>query len=332
MRKSGRKLILVTGRDLLDLQRVFPQLELFDLVVAENGALLFDPAKKEETPLAEAPSPAFVERLRQLGVLPLAVGRTIVATWEPNEKLVLECIRELALELHIVFNKGAVMVLPGNAGQGVGDGHCTTAGAQECLIVLRIANADDVMQRQAQRLEGTLETPRLVDVKAKADVEVADHGAGVIELARMLTESDLRGAGLKIPRVQPELGTRADKTPICLSPVETTLITGGSGSGKSTIVTALLEQLRDLAFLFCVVDPEGDYSELADAVVVGDAKQEPRLGEVMRLLAKPEVSVVVNLLAVDPPERPRFLAEVSARDRQASLGDRGDRAAALDRA
>jgi len=38
-RKSGRKLILVTGRELEDLESVFPRLELFDRVVAENGAV-----------------------------------------------------------------------------------------------------------------------------------------------------------------------------------------------------------------------------------------------------------------------------------------------------
>ncbi|NJO23520.1 MAG: hypothetical protein HC868_12030 [Sphingomonadales bacterium] len=80
---------------------------LFDLVVAENGALLFDPAKKEEKPLSEPPSPAFVDRLRELGVTPLSVGRSIVATWEPHQKIVLDGIHELALELHIIFNKGA---------------------------------------------------------------------------------------------------------------------------------------------------------------------------------------------------------------------------------
>jgi Helicase HerA, central domain len=87
------------------------------------------------------------------------------------------------------------------------------------------------------------------------------------------------------------------------------LITGSSGGGKSTVVTAILEQLRELAFQFCVVDPEGDYLELPDAVAVGDAKQGPRLSEVMKLLEKPDVSVVVNLLAIDPLERPRFLAK-----------------------
>src|SRR5262249_39141196 len=70
-----------------------------------------------------------------------------------------------------------------------------------------------------------------------------------------------------------------------------------------------LEQIRDLGFQFCVVDPEGDYSEFPDAVVVGDARQEPRISEIGRLLMKPEVSVAVNLLAIDPVERPRFLAK-----------------------
>ena len=309
VRRSGRKLILVTGRDLPDLERVFPELDLFDLVVAENGALLFNPAKKEETPLAEPPSPAFVKRLRQLGISPLSVGRTIVATWEPHEKAVLETIRELALELHIVFNKGAVMVLPGNVNKAWGLKRAIKPLRLSMHNVVGIGDAEnDQAFLSACGCAAAVENA-LPSVKARADFVVPDHGAGVIELARLLTESDLRVSGLKVPRVQPVLGTRADNTTICLSPFETTLVTGGSGAGKSTIVTALLEQIRDLAFQFCVVDPEGDYSELPDAVVVGDAKQEPRLGEVMSLLAKPDVSVVVNLLAIDPPERPRFLAK-----------------------
>ena len=53
-----------------------------------------------------------MERLRERGVEPLSVGRSIVATWEPMETVVLEVIHEQGLELQITFNKGAVMVLP----------------------------------------------------------------------------------------------------------------------------------------------------------------------------------------------------------------------------
>jgi hydroxymethylpyrimidine pyrophosphatase-like HAD family hydrolase len=49
-RRSARKLLLVTGRELPDLVRVFPRIDLFDRVVAENGALLFEPAIKKGIP------------------------------------------------------------------------------------------------------------------------------------------------------------------------------------------------------------------------------------------------------------------------------------------
>ena len=308
VRRSGRKLILVTGRDLADLQRVFPELDLFDLVVAENGALLFNPAKKEETLLGEPPSAAFVQRLRELGVSPLSVGRTIVATWVPNETAVLKAIHDLGLELHIIFNKGAVMVLPGNVNKASG---LKRALKPLCLSphnVVAIGDAENDLAFLSTCGCAVAVEYALASVKATADMFVADHGAGVVELARLLTETDLRTPELRIPRVGPVLGMKGDNSRVRLSPFETTLIVGSSGAGKSTVVTALLEQMRDLAFQFCVVDP-GDYSEFPDAVVVGDAKQEPRLAEVIRLLARPEVSVVVNLLAIDPGERPRFLAK-----------------------
>src|SRR4029434_5072913 len=52
---SGRKLIFVTGRELGDLLSVFSHLDLFEWVVAENGALLCRPADKLEGILGEAP-------------------------------------------------------------------------------------------------------------------------------------------------------------------------------------------------------------------------------------------------------------------------------------
>ena len=68
LRRSGRKLILVTGRELDDLRRVFPELERFDRIVAENGALLYRPKEKEVKALAAPPTDAFVARLRERGV------------------------------------------------------------------------------------------------------------------------------------------------------------------------------------------------------------------------------------------------------------------------
>jgi HAD superfamily hydrolase (TIGR01484 family) len=66
LRNSGRKLILVTGRELDSLQSVFTHLDLFDYVVAENGALLYQPATREERLLGEGPNAA-AALLRQRG-------------------------------------------------------------------------------------------------------------------------------------------------------------------------------------------------------------------------------------------------------------------------
>ena len=40
LKATGRKLVLVTGRELDELLGIFPGITLFDLVIAENGALL----------------------------------------------------------------------------------------------------------------------------------------------------------------------------------------------------------------------------------------------------------------------------------------------------
>ena len=48
VRSSGRKLILVTGRELDNIIHLFPHLDLFDSMVVENGALLYHPSSREK--------------------------------------------------------------------------------------------------------------------------------------------------------------------------------------------------------------------------------------------------------------------------------------------
>lgn len=102
-----------------DVQRVFPRLDLFTYVVAENGAMLYQPASSAEKVLGEAPPESFIQALHDRGV-PLTTGRVIIATWHPHETTVLEVIRELGLEYQVIFNKGAVMVLPTGVNKGMG--------------------------------------------------------------------------------------------------------------------------------------------------------------------------------------------------------------------
>src|SRR5262244_3722436 len=79
LRRTGRKLILVSGRQLDDLLNVFPGCRIFDAVVAENGAVLHDVALGTVTPLASAPPPEFVRELERRHVDPLSTGDVIVA-------------------------------------------------------------------------------------------------------------------------------------------------------------------------------------------------------------------------------------------------------------
>src|SRR5438876_904163 len=111
-RRSGRSLILVTGRQVEDLLQIFPQIKLFDRIVAENGGVLYNPATKEERPLGPPPPPEVIAALKERGVTPVSEGRVIIATWQPHENIMAEVLRDLGLEYHIIFNKGAVMALP----------------------------------------------------------------------------------------------------------------------------------------------------------------------------------------------------------------------------
>jgi len=162
------RIVLVTGRVLPELEAVFPDIGVCDLVVAENGALLFWPKSGEVRLLAPPPPPAFAERLAELGAEPLTVGRCIVATRTPYEVAVLKMIEVHLLDLSIIFNKGAVMVLPSGVSKatgleaalkaldvraeetiGVGDAENDLAMLKMCGLGVAVANALDTVKAAA---------------------------------------------------------------------------------------------------------------------------------------------------------------------------------------
>jgi hydroxymethylpyrimidine pyrophosphatase-like HAD family hydrolase len=160
LRRTGRSLLLVTGRELEELMEVFPSVGLFDRVVAENGALLYEPVSASVRLLAEPPPVPFVDDLVRRGVEPLSVGRVIVATLQPQSGAVLESIRGLGLPLQVILNKGSAMVLPAGVDKatgllaaleelglsprsavGVGDGENDQAFLAICGCAVAVANA-----------------------------------------------------------------------------------------------------------------------------------------------------------------------------------------------
>jgi hypothetical protein len=136
---SGRKLLLVTGRELNDLKDVWPEIDRCELVVAENGGLLYNPKTQEERPLADPPDQRFLDELKRRGV-PFSVGHGIVATWEPHQTAVLDAIQQLGLELQVSFNKGAVMVLPSGINKQTG---LSAALAELCLSPHNVVGIGD---------------------------------------------------------------------------------------------------------------------------------------------------------------------------------------------
>jgi hydroxymethylpyrimidine pyrophosphatase-like HAD family hydrolase len=190
-RGAGLRLIMVTGRELDDLFTVFPHPAMFERTVAENGAVIYDPATQESEFIASPPPPAFVARLRKEGV-PASIGHSIVATVEPFEHQVLAAIHDLGLEWHIIFNKGAVMALPADVTKatglapalaalgishrrtiGVGDAENDQAFLRACGLAVAVANA-------------------LPSVKEMAHVVTAGaRGAGVTELIDRVIAGEL---------------------------------------------------------------------------------------------------------------------------------------------
>jgi hydroxymethylpyrimidine pyrophosphatase-like HAD family hydrolase len=187
LRASGRKLLLVTGREIEDLRSVFARIDLFDLVVAENGALLYRPQSGAAKPLAALPSPLFIARLRDLGVTPLSVGHVIVATRVPHDQDVLAVIRELGLELQIIFNKGAVMVLPPGVNKATGLAAALKELSLSADSVVAVGDAENDHAFLAACGYGVAVANALPMLKAEADwVTQGARGDGVAELVDRL--------------------------------------------------------------------------------------------------------------------------------------------------
>ncbi|MEO5700050.1 MAG: HAD-IIB family hydrolase [Casimicrobiaceae bacterium] len=313
LKDTGRRLILVTGREMPDLRKVFPQVELFDRIVAENGALIVDPATGDERVIAPGPPPEFVAMLEARGVGPISVGRAIVATWEPHQNTVLEVIRELGLELQIIFNKGAVMVLPAGINKAV--------GLAAALVELDLTPHNVVAVGDAENDHAFLRAcgcaaavaNALRSVKDEADVRLgADHGAGVVELIERIYCED--GALVAPQRYGLLVGHDRDGTAVYLEPHGGgVLIAGQSDVGKSNLATALTERMVELALEFCILDLGGDYDSLRNAVSIGDATHGPSAGEVMELVGKRMGNVVIDTRALAMDERPDFFARLLTR-------------------
>jgi hydroxymethylpyrimidine pyrophosphatase-like HAD family hydrolase len=312
-RDAGIAVILATGRRLEHLKQVAGDLGCFDVVVAENGAVVDFPLRGRHVLLGRPPLPAFVDELKRRGVV-VDVGECLVEADAAASGTIIEVIHALQQPLVLTFNGGRVMVLP----QAVGK----STGLREALTTLRISVHNAIAIGDAENdhdLLDACEVGTAVEWGSPALLAVADdviRGKGPRAVADYIREMTRRGqlTAEQMGRRRILLGHQHDGEAVSLAvrgrPV---LIAGEPGTGKSWLAGLMCEQLILQGYSLCVIDPEGDYAALEalpNVVLLGGENAPPTARELARALRHPDVSVVIDLSKMRHREKLQYLETV----------------------
>jgi hydroxymethylpyrimidine pyrophosphatase-like HAD family hydrolase len=109
-RAAGGRLFLVTGETVEDLA-TFPQIDLFDHIVAENGAVLFNANLGDERVLSEADPVPVIEAFREIGATEVKSGRVVVSAKE-DKRRIQEALARRNLNWKVIRNRGDLLILP----------------------------------------------------------------------------------------------------------------------------------------------------------------------------------------------------------------------------
>lgn len=325
VKDSGRKLLIVSGRVLSDLQAVFEHLDLFEKVVVENGAVVYTPETGETRLLTDPAPQALVEELDRIGAKP-SVGMSIVATWTPFETPTLEAIQKLGLEHTVIFNKGAVMVLPSGVNKATGLKCALDDLGLSAHNVIAVGDAENDHAMLSLCEFGVAVSNALPAVKERADfVTQGDHGDGIIELCNRVLASDLME--LAPARHQLVIGlTKETQDNLAVSTFGPRIL--ACGSLKSDLSEALLQKLAAQNYQLCIIDPRGRHQgagaahrqwpahssqePLRQSILLGTIDSAPSLEEVSQALTMPENNLMVNLSALRDKERAEYFEEMLA--------------------
>jgi len=310
LRGRGIAVALVTGRRLAELRQVAGDLTCFDVVVAENGAVVEFPSSGRHVVLGHAPSRAFLDELRRRRV-PFAAGECVVEADAAHARSMLEVIRALEQPLILAFNRSRLMVLP----QAVGK----STGLRHALFELRLSIHNTVGIGDAENDHDLLDACEVgvavqwgsAALQAVADEVITGTGPpAVAEYIRTLARQP-RLAAAQMGRRRLILGHQYDGAPVSLAVRgRTVLIAGEPGTGKSWLAGLLCEQLILQGYCLCVIDPEGDYRSLESlpgVMTLGGDDPPPQARELMRALRHPDVSVVLDLSKLSHRRKSEYL-------------------------
>lgn len=192
LRAAGMQLVLITGRVLPELLEVCDRLELFDAAVIENGAVLYEPSRRQRTVLAAPPSPQFLDALQVRGVAPVITGEVIVATFQPHQHAVQQAIDATGLPLQVIMNKDAVMVLPHGVDKAYGLQLLARQAGWDPYRTIGIGDAENDLTFLEWCGYSVAVANALPEVQAAVDwTAPSPRGAGVIETVERLLNGTL---------------------------------------------------------------------------------------------------------------------------------------------
>lgn len=262
-REAGLRLLLVTGRTFFELTRVCERLDLFDAVVAENGAVLYYPQAGMIRDQAPPPPPRLLAELDRRGVY-YQLGRVIVGTARSDEEPVRQALLATGVTLDLVYNRAALMLLPAGVSKGTGVRQVIRVLGLSFHDVLALGDAENDLALFEVCGWAACPSNAVNGLQQRADwVFPGTDGqaiAGALENA-ILPE---RLAVARSPRHRIALGWAVGSAEPVTIPERgvNVLILGDPLSGKSWMVGALIERLLSRRYAVCVIDPEGDYRVL----------------------------------------------------------------------
>ncbi len=312
-RTEGVAAILVTGRIRAEMDAEFPGLaDAFDLVVAENGAVLLGPDGGRT--LARPVDETLAVALRTAGVS-VRSGEVLLAGSANDADVVVAEVARLGLDCQILRNRSELMVLPSAVSKGTGlvaaldelgiSPHNTVAvgDAENDLALFEVAELGVAVANAVPSLQQHAD---LVLAGAAGD-GVADFLAGPLVRGTCPVRPDRRrlsighfldGGVASVPGAQANI-----------------LVCGGSGAGKSHMAGLLIEQWVTAGYSVLVVDVEGDHiglGHLRNTAVLGDGAQLPTPHELISVLRAQRSSVVLDLSGTSPAHRVAYLHDVAS--------------------